>query len=274
MPTGDDAAAAGMALVDGATVDAQTIDTEINLTRDYIAQGKGATDAATASKVVKRDAAGRCKMQGPIVALDVANKAYVDAAVSAISLNWASITGKPSTFPPSAHTHDWVDITGEPSLVTLTYLNDRIGPSASVPIYSAGGPATSGYTIAYINGDNRISRGASSERYKTDIQTVDPLELGDIFPQLHQFAMKDDPDATPRLGYIAERLHESEDLQRFVIYKTEPVLDDPGPVSGKRRLTLDDDGNPIPESIDFIALLLSQVAQMHDRIARLEGGTQ
>lgn len=30
-------------------------------------------------------------------------------------LSWASITGKPSTFPPSTHTHLWADITDKPS---------------------------------------------------------------------------------------------------------------------------------------------------------------
>ena len=38
MAIGDDAVAAGMSIVDGATTDANTIDTEINRSRDYIAQ--------------------------------------------------------------------------------------------------------------------------------------------------------------------------------------------------------------------------------------------
>lgn len=31
------------------------------------------------------------------------------------SLDWDKISGEPSAFPPSAHSHDWADITGEPS---------------------------------------------------------------------------------------------------------------------------------------------------------------
>jgi len=31
---------------------------------------------------------------------------------------WAQITGKPSTFTPSAHTHPWADVTGEPVYTT------------------------------------------------------------------------------------------------------------------------------------------------------------
>lgn len=59
MATGDDAIAAGMDVVDGATTLASTVDTEINKTRDYIAQrtstvtpvskgGTGATSAGAA----------------------------------------------------------------------------------------------------------------------------------------------------------------------------------------------------------------------------------
>lgn len=59
MAIGDDAAAAGMAIVNGATTQAKDIDTEINRTRDYVAQrtsavtpvnrgGTGAQNAATA----------------------------------------------------------------------------------------------------------------------------------------------------------------------------------------------------------------------------------
>lgn len=42
----------------------------------------------------------------------VATQAYVIAAVSAVSLTWSAISGKPSTFPPSAHTHPTSEITG------------------------------------------------------------------------------------------------------------------------------------------------------------------
>lgn len=51
MAIGDDAAAAGMALVDGATTDANTIDTELNRTRDYIALGKLKDGALAPAKI-------------------------------------------------------------------------------------------------------------------------------------------------------------------------------------------------------------------------------
>lgn len=46
-----------------------------------------------------------------------AAKAYTDAN-KVTSLPWSSITNKPSTFPPSSHTHSWSDITGAPATAT------------------------------------------------------------------------------------------------------------------------------------------------------------
>ena len=99
MATGDAAAAAGMAVVNGATTDAKTIDTEINLTRDYIAQGKGATSAATANKVVIRDAAGRAKFATPAATGDAATKGYVDGQIAGIQaqLDAATASGDIAT---------------------------------------------------------------------------------------------------------------------------------------------------------------------------------
>lgn len=37
------------------------------------------------------------------------------ATVATGSSDWADITNKPATFPPSAHTHAWADITGKPT---------------------------------------------------------------------------------------------------------------------------------------------------------------
>ncbi|MBV3431351.1 hypothetical protein KSW92_17940, partial [Prevotella copri] len=35
----------------------------------------------------------------------------ISSELGGLSLDWANITGKPSAFTPSAHTHKWVDIT-------------------------------------------------------------------------------------------------------------------------------------------------------------------
>lgn len=41
--------------------------------------------------------------------------AALEDAGGSTSLAWADITDKPSSFPPSAHTHDWADVTGKPT---------------------------------------------------------------------------------------------------------------------------------------------------------------
>lgn len=238
MAIGDDALAAGMDLVSGAE-QANTLDTEDNKTRDYI------------------------------VSFFNQAKAYVDAAVGAISLSWASITGKPSSFPPSAHSHDRVQSggnwfgwrggstwgTGDNLSVgsdlgvdgTIYGNDERLAGHLYVPASSA---AASGYTIAYINTDGRLSRGASSERYKKFISEIDPESLGDLWPDLQRFQMRTG-DGSWKYGYIAERLGESENLRPFVVYNSEGQ----------------------PDSIDFIALLMVQNAQLNKRLKALEEGS-
>lgn len=289
MATGDDAIAAGMANVNGATTPANTIDTEIMLTRDYIARGMGAVALPTANKVMKRDAFGRVQVAAPSAAGDAATKAYVDAVADSVA--WP-VEGTPATFPPSAHTHNGLS-QGAVTFGWNTGLNAWYTPEPMrtnsdcivaghvyVPNAIA---AVSGYTIAYIDATGRLAKGASSERFKDDIQPIDPASLGDLFPVLHTFVMKDDPGKMQRVGYIAERLDESDDLRRFVVYERTtlyeqvPVYQDEelvgyenGAVIGSTR-SRDEAGNPIPESIDFVALLLAQVAQLHARVAELEG---
>lgn len=92
MAVGDDAIAAGMANVNGATTAANTLDTEVMLTRDYIAQGKGAVSAATANKVAKRDASGRLQVASPVATADVATKGYVDGKIADHTHSAADIT--------------------------------------------------------------------------------------------------------------------------------------------------------------------------------------
>lgn len=183
-------------------------------------------------------------------------KAYADGLIGAISLSWASISGKPSTFPPSSHTHTRVESGGQwfgwqssgqfgtgdsVSVGTNLGVDDHIyvGGHVYVPNSTA---AVSGFTIAYINGpDGRLSRGASSLKYKNPLGEVNPASLGDLFAELNEFTMKEGDDK-PILGYYAEQLAESEDLERFVVY-----------------------GEDGPESIDFIQLLIAQNAQLNER---------
>lgn len=289
MAIGDDAAAAGMPLVPG-SLPANQIDTEFNRTRDFIAGGpanwkpativpitKGGTggataaeartalsvpesagpEAATPGKAPVYNASGRLVTENPANPFEVANKQYVDSVAGGggdyLPLTGGTLSG-----------HLWV-----PNSV-----------AANIGVWTA----------AYINGDGRLSRGASSERFKDDIAAINPMELGDIFPQLHTFVMKDDPGRTPRIGYIAERLNESEALQGFVVHQREAVVedivndvvDDDGTVRqrvvGQRVVgstrSRDENGNPIPEAIDSISLLIAQVARLHAEVVELRERVQ
>lgn len=253
MAIGDAAAAAGMPVVDGATTPAKDIDTEINRTRDFLAEGRGSTVGATAGKVVKRDAFGRAQFATPSAPADAATKAYVDA----IDTSWASITGKPASFPPAAHTHQTLNATGGRTFGILGDVGGSPGWGTGQNIVTfahlflpASTAATSGYTIAYINSDGRVSRGASSQRYKKYISDIDPSGLGDVFPELVRYQMRNG-DGAWKYGHIAERLAEHPDQAPFVVHA-------------------DVDGEQVPDSIDFIALLLVQTAQLHQRVQQLE----
>lgn len=241
MATGDDAVAAGMDILSG-NEPANTLDTEMNKTRDYLAQrtvqgttpvNKGGTGATTASgaranlglvlatsivgasgKIPVFSANNQLATDTPTAGVHAANKEYVDDKVAAVP------TGVPSSGG--------------------TFTGNVFFPNA--------GPATSGYAVAYINGDGRLSRNASSERYKKFVSEIDPASLGDIWPALSRYQMRHG-DGEWKYGYIAERLDESEDLRPFVVYTT-----------------VGEEGTPIPDSIDFIALLMAQNAQLHQAV--------
>lgn len=121
--------------------------------------------------------------------------------------------------------------------------------------------ATSGWTNAYINGpDGRVSRGASSRRYKKDIaawsqdrQAVLALQVVSFHYKAALFAEDDPMRQNPPLevGLIAEDLHDL-GLTWLVAY--------------------DDEGRPDNVRYERIALALLPVIQDHEaRLTALEG---
>lgn len=231
MANGDAALEAGMDILDGNEDRREGYD-EINKSRDYVAQFFNAAKAwVTAGFLGKSEAAGpgvatggklvrykdntRVTVSSPIAAADAANKQYVDSAIGSI----------PSSGVPS---------TGG------TFTGNVYFPNAS--------PATSGYAVAYINGDGRLSKNASSERYKENID--DAPDLGNIWPQLREYQMIGG-DGDRKIGYIAEELLGTP-AERFIVWA-------------------DLGAGLVPDSIDFIALLMAQNADLHARLAALEG---
>lgn len=126
-------------------------------------------------------------------------------------------------------------------------MTGNLGMDGGHILVPAAQPATSNYAVAYINVDGRLSKGASSERYKKYISTIDPASLGDIWPALQRFQMRQGDVGAWKYGYIAERLHEHPEQQPFVVYA-------------------EVEGEWVPDSIDFIGLLLAQSAQLHQAV--------
>lgn len=239
MATGDDATAANIPLVP-ATADVREGYNHHNETRDLIAQrtsavtpvAKGGTGGTTPSEArnnigaAERNAFGFPKAVAQLSAHEIG--IYYNEAAQRFVIRRA--LGGTEVDSPLSPDGAFVSKTGD------TMTGDLRIPNAT--------PATSGYVAAYINSDGRISKGASSERYKKFITEIDPDELGDIFPQLHRFQMRQGAPGAWKFGWIAERLAEHTDTDPFVVYNEHGA----------------------PESIDFIALLIAQNAQLHQAL--------
>ncbi|MGP6170630.1 hypothetical protein ACTU6V_05415 [Microbacterium sp. A204] len=241
MAIGDDALADGMDIVPG-TADRRNGYEEINKTRDYIVQRIASKIAALWPLPINKGGTGKTTAADARVALGVWANSGATAPNTTPSLGWNGARLQ-------------YEIPGYAGPVNLANLSDvgsgylpLAGGTLSGHLYlPAASPADSGYTVAYINSDGRVSRGASSERYKKYISEVAPETLGDVWPDLVRFQMRSG-DGSWKYGYIAERLDESDDLKPFVVYDTE----------GR------------PDSIDFIALLMVQNAQLNERVKALE----
>ncbi len=263
MATGDAALAAGMDVVDPATDLVRDGADAINYTRDQIAQRTNAvTPVAKGGTGATNAAAARTNLDVPSVASTVEN----GVAGTRIRLTFQSGTGRvrvrtgPTDRGDIAYVAD-VDAARSDAAAAaggrVAKSGDTMTGNLDVPnlgvagnIFNGGAtPATSGWTVAYFNSDGRLSKGASSEAYKKFISRIDPESMGNVFPDLYRYQMRRG-DGSWRYGWIAQRLAEDPDLQRFVVYNA--------------------DGEP--ESIDFISLLIVQNAELHRRLRAIEDG--
>lgn len=266
-----------------------------------LADTKAAVDNASASStadpltLVKRDGSGMFGVPTPTSDTHPANKAYVDAVGTTSgdsnTIMRRNSDGQTGVGYPTAGSHaaskqyvDNVDANNrtytEGRVADLkTYADNKVtgltgvsnnfefGRSVQIQnnltmgghVYVPNATAvSSGYVSAWINSDGRLGKSASSERFKKYISDQDPYGMGDLFPQLKRFQLKGG-DGSWRYGYIAERLAEVPDQERFVVYESE--VDE----NGKATAKLDENGQPIPESIDFFGMLIAQTAQLHQR---------
>lgn len=266
MATGDDAIAAGMDVVSGTADRRQGYD-EINKTRDYIAQrtstvqpvskgGTGATNAATARTNLGAAAAdhnhdGRYIAHGGSDAGDLAIAHGGGRAQLFAGGNFKGLIAYTSDIPAP------VDVSGKRNYDDGYFPGDLNAKNLYVR-ESFG--ASSGWTVAYINTDGRLSKGTSSLRYKDLLADPDVSTLGNIWPTLRQYAIKNG-DGKPTLGWIAEEVAANPDTERFAVYQWAEQDGEWGPTD-----TVD--------SIDFIQLLIAQTMQLNARVTALETAQQ
>ena len=265
MAIGDAALAAGMRLTPG-TVLANTIDSEINRALDYIAEKtsvmlpveKGGTGATTAAGA--RDNLGASNKASTTVAGSAVGAAgHGLVAVEESTQTLKRVTGAlnpeyiPSTLPGNRVISGGLTVGSDIAIGNGAEIVGSAVVRGHLYVPNATN-VVSGYYIAYINSDGRLGRSPSSERYKKYITDIDPDTLGDVWPVLTRYQMRQG-DGSWKYGYIADRMAEHPDQEPFVVY--------------------DLDGRP--DSIDHIALLMVQNAQLHqavmflaERVAALE----
>lgn len=107
---------------------------------------------------------------GKFLQTDGTNLSWV---ASSTSVDWSAITGKPSTFTPSTHTHAWSDITSKPWSVSGSDLTQSSGN------YIMGSSTGSIYAYAYrpkVDTDNLLIRSEAEVRaYKATSTSYTPV---------------------------------------------------------------------------------------------------
>lgn len=162
------------------------------------------------------------------------------AQVGAGNVDWNNITNKPSTFPPSAHTHPGTDITSSVAQATGSQYGYS-NPVGGTSFYAMWVGNNSGYTF----GTN-----TSSARYKTNVRRhrIHPERVLNLKPVRYE--------KTPNEGYIEYGLI------------AEQVLD-----AGVPELVQWMNGKVHGLRYDLLSVALLEVVKHQDqRIAALERG--
>lgn len=146
------------------------------------------------------------------------------AAMTLTSIAWGSVTGKPSTFPASSHSHAWGDITGKPSTFApsshshtatsvpssrsnvqsdINWLSDTKSntnhghpqPYEVTVHWSDGSGRPRGATPAgsatwysvWVDGFNNFCRNTSARKYKENIRDfdIDPADVLALQPVIY-----------------------------------------------------------------------------------------
>lgn len=251
MAAGDYAASQGYTINAG-TQDANKIHLFINAALDYLAYKTGAQGAAVP---ISLGGTGATAAPAARTALGIPTILGPDATVAGGIPTYSSAltiaVGAP-TQPYHATTKAYVDAAvGGGSYLPLSggTISGDLGVTGN--IYTPGSSiATSGWTNSYINADGRICRGASSARFKKNIDRA-PVVAG--FGELvTSYEMRKDPDAVTRFG---------------------PIVEDMVKAGGAVAALVNYDDQGRPESFDQISFLMACIAELRAEIAELRNGS-
>lgn len=147
---------------------------------------------------------------------------------------WGEVTGKPTTFAPSAHTHAWSDITSGvpvyaqrwPTWTEVTSKPSTFTPSAHLHVIAdvtglqAALDAKANLSGATFTGTVTapLFAQSSSRRYKRDIETISPRQALRLLSTIRftEYAMR--ADGSRAMGVIAEEL--ADGPLDFVVQRT------------------------------------------------------
>ena len=206
-------------------------------------QGTGDKRNLTIGSVTQQVITAHQSLSGYATESWVTGKGYITSAgscayaTSAGDVAWTNVSGKPDTYPPSAHSHSWSSITGKPTSKTAwgkTYcdsngdLQSISGSLSSVGNISFDQSGRNIGSIAYFDTSNsRLGIGTSSPSYKlhvagsiyatggftflSDIRKKNVIDYQqkltaeDIAnaPLIH-YTLKDDPEQRVQVGSVAQ----------------------------------------------------------------------
>lgn len=200
----------------GAVMGTTNTQTVSNKTLDF----RGGNGYNTASNIlwsVVVQAVGGQTLAAKLAAMDTA------IASAGGTVSWASITGKPATFPPDAHSHSYAAVThyhsqyagtshDHDSLYALFTQGDTYGKTPERTVNYANGTgrvhnATSTNYAVWVDSSGMFGRNTSSRRYKTNIRDhdIDPAAVLALQPRMFD---RKDGGTQNEFGMVAEESNE------------------------------------------------------------------
>lgn len=240
--TGDDALAAGMALVLG-TYQAKDLDQYDNQTRDYLANGHTFWKPSLPPVPIAKGGTGANSPDAARSALGAASQADMNARVQNLSegVNEVALRWSSGRLVPN------IDGTDQGALAFASEIPGSSSGLADGPTSAAynRGTTGSGYFAVWMNAQLQFMRNTSSRRFKENIRDWAGGVLG-LRPRVFD-RIDGDPD---EVGLIAEEVLEV--LPEAVVY-------------------LEDEIDGINDRVLLVAAI-AEIQRLHARLTVLEGG--